>query len=119
MTTKPKNKTEIKKNKKMNPDLKKLPKFKNEAEERRFWSLNDFADYAHEFEELPEGSVKLDPKLARKIRDRARKKHLVAIRLSDEEYAQAQKLALEKSFGLSTLIRSWIAQGIARELKSR
>ncbi len=34
---------------------KKLPKFKNENEERKFWAEHDFSDYVDQFE-----PVKLD-----------------------------------------------------------
>lgn len=93
---------------------KTLPKFKSEKEEQAFWSQNSLADYSDEFATV---DIEIDPKLVRKIRERIKKKHIIAIRLDDEEYSQSQKLALKKGFGLSTLIRAWIAQGISREMK--
>lgn len=96
---------------------KKIPVLKTDKEVDQFWSKHDFTDYEGEFEPVPEG-VQLDPKLARKIRERARKKHLIAIRLDEEQYSKAQRLALKKSLGLSSLIRMWISQSIRQELQS-
>lgn len=97
-----------------NTNKKSLPKFKSEKEEHDFWSTHSITDYLDEFEN---SNIEIDPKLAHKIRERHRKKHIIAIRLDDNEYSQSQKLALKKGFGLSALIRSWIAQGISRELR--
>lgn len=96
----------------MKKTQKKMPKFKNEKKEHEFWSQNSLTNHLHEFEYA---DVQVDPKLAYRIRERSRKKHIIAIRLDEEEYSQSQKLALKKGFGLSTLIRTWIAQGILRE----
>lgn len=95
----------------MKKKSKKIPTFKSEEEEHAFWSKNSITDYPDEFEN---SNVEIDQLLARKIRERSRKKHLIAIRLDDMEYSKSQKLALGKGVGLSTLIRSWISQGIAR-----
>ena len=96
---------------------KKIPTLKTEEEVDEFWSRHDFADHLDEFETVPEG-VHLDQKLARKIRERARKKHLIAIRLDDEQFTKAQHLALRKSLGLSSLVRMWISEAIRREARA-
>lgn len=94
-----------------------IPRFKSEREEQEFWGSRDSTQFMHELKALPAGEIQLDQKLARKIRERARKKHLIAVRLDDQQYSLAQKIAFKKSLGLSTLIRTWIAQGIWQELK--
>jgi hypothetical protein len=89
----------------------------NQTKEEVFWMNNDFTDHLQDFEQLEDNALIVDPKLANTIRARARKKHLVAIRLDDEQYSLAQKLALKKDMGLSTLIRAWIKKGILAESK--
>lgn len=95
---------------------RKLPTLKTEDEVDQFWAGQDFTDYVDEFQ--PEKGVQLDPKLAKKIRDRAKKKHLIAVRLDDELYSKAQKLAFKKSLGLSSLVRMWINEGLRRALRT-
>lgn len=97
-------------------NIGKLPLLKTDKEIDRFWSSHDFTDYEDEFEPVREKTV-LSPKLAKKIRERSRKKHLIAVRLDDEQYTYAQKLAFSKSLGLSTLIRTWIVEALRREMQ--
>lgn len=63
--------------------MKKLPKFKTEAEEIRFWELHSIADYWDELEEgsdifkrpkLTPVTLKFDPLVLKKIRMLARKR---------------------------------------------
>lgn len=89
----------------------------NDKKEHDYWEKNDFSDHISEFEPVNSEEFLLDPKKAKQIRERARKKHLIAIRLDDEQYSLAQKLALRKDMGLSTLIRMWIKKGIMAEMK--
>ena len=93
---------------------KKIPPLKTEEEVDQFWSSHDLTDHLNELESVPEG-VKIDPKLARKIRRRSQKKHLIAIRLDDNQYSKAQRLAIQKSLGLSSLVRMWITEALRRE----
>ena len=96
---------------------KKMSTLKKEGEIHEFWGKHDFTDHQDEFEPVPEG-VRLDPKLVRKIRDRVKKKHLIAIRLDEDQYSKAQKLALKKSLGLSSLVRMWISEALRREIRT-
>lgn len=97
---------------------KRMPVLQTDEEIDEFWSKHDFSDYVDEFKFVPE-RMRLDPKLARKIRERAKKKHLIAIRLDEELYSKAQRLALKKRLGLSSLVRMWISEGLRRgEMRS-
>jgi len=97
---------------------KKKKKLKSDNAEHEFWSKNDLTDYLNDYEILDAKEFSMDPNLSRQIKKQAQKKHLVAIRLDDTLYSLAQQLAVKKSLGLSSLLRSWIAQGIRREIKT-
>ena len=59
----------------------KTPEFKNLKEERTFWDTHDATDYLDDFEEAPDVvfarekkavlSLRLEPKIARKLREMA------------------------------------------------
>lgn len=93
---------------------KKTVELAQEEDVHQFWGAHDFTDYLEDFEAIPE-HVTLSPELAKKIRVRSQKKHLVAIRLDEVQYSRVQKIALKKSLALSSLIRTWIAQAIQKE----
>jgi predicted DNA binding CopG/RHH family protein len=46
---------------KNNKNLKKIPNFKNENEERKFWDNHDFSDYIDSFEQVNLNLSKLKP----------------------------------------------------------
>jgi len=61
----------------------KLPKFKNESEEREFWETHSISDYADELEESDDTfkrpglipvSLKFDPLVLKKLKLMARKR---------------------------------------------
>lgn len=92
---------------------RKLPKFKSEGEEARFWAAHSPLDYADEYEDVDE-VIALAPALERRIRERM-KKRLVAIRLEEWQIARTKELAAKKHLPYQVLLRQWISSGIRTE----
>ena len=98
--------------------LKKLPDFKTNEEFGRFFETHSPLDYLHEFKfERVDAGMALAPELAEKIRLRA-KKRLLALRLPEYQIAQAKKVAKKRKVPYQALMRRWIGDGLARELKN-
>jgi predicted DNA binding CopG/RHH family protein len=95
----------------------RIPEFASEEEEALFWATHDTADYWEETEEVPEGEIEIDPEFRALVLERAREKQLLSLRLERRQIALAKRIAREKSIGYQTLMRSWIEEGIKRELK--
>jgi predicted DNA binding CopG/RHH family protein len=95
---------------------KKLPVFKSADEEAEFWDTHSVTDYLHELEEVDEVFV-LSPALAKRIRERA-KKRLVSIRLAEWEIEKSKQVAKQKKMPYHALIRQWIDEGIRAAFKN-
>jgi len=91
----------------------KIPKFKTEEEEAEFWETHSIADY---WDELSRVDVEINPKLKEKIRRRAPLKP-ITLRLTEEQIAEAKRLADDKGIPYQVLLRLWIAEGIKEEKK--
>ena len=89
---------------------KKLPDFKTSEEAAEFWDKHSLTDYIHELEEVDEVFV-LSPALAKRIRERA-KKRLVSIRLAEWEIEKSKQVAKQRKMAYHALIRQWIDEGI-------
>ncbi len=89
---------------------KRVPHFKNSEEAANFWDTHSLTDYIHEFEEVDEVFV-LSPALAKRIRERA-KKRLVSIRLAEWEIQKSKQVAKQRKMPYHALIRQWIDEGI-------
>jgi len=92
---------------------KKLPHFKTDAEEIRFFETHDMAPYWDQLENVDE-VIELAPALERRIRERM-KKRLVAIRLEEWQIARAKEIARKKRVPYQRLLRDWISQGLRAE----
>ncbi|WP_035106688.1 CopG family antitoxin [Desulfovirgula thermocuniculi] len=92
-----------------------LPKFKSEREEAEFWDTHNTLDYLEGDEAV---DIELDPALEAKIRERAKTKR-VTLRLRVSQIEAAKEIAKRKDIPYQTLLRSWIAEGIRRELEAR
>jgi len=94
----------------------KIPKFKNDVEEREFWDSHSFLDFPDEIEELE--TFSLAPKLNEGILVRRRKRTMVDVPLSlDLSHLEAvKKLAKMKSIPYQNLIRMWITEKLRVEL---
>jgi predicted DNA binding CopG/RHH family protein len=100
-------------------EKRRIPEFTTEEEEAEFWSTNDTADYWEDTEEVPEGETEIAPEFRAKALERAREKQLLSLRLEKRQIALAKRIAREKSIGYQTLMRSWIDEGIKKELAKR
>lgn len=93
---------------------KRIPELLTEEEIDRFWSTHSLADYLHDTEPVDE-ILSLAPELARRIRERARKR-LLTIRLEEWRIRQAKAIARAKGVPYQRLLRDWISSGIRAEL---
>lgn len=94
----------------------KIPECASEEQEAEFWATHDTADYWEHTEEVPAGEIKIDPKFRAAVLKRSREKQLLSLRLEKRQIALAKRIAREKSLGYQTLLRSWIEEGIRKEL---
>lgn len=69
--------------------------------------------------EVPSGEFEIDPEFRRQVLERARRKQLLSLRLERRQIALAKRIARGKSIGYQTLMRSWIEEGIKRELSRK
>ncbi|MEW6681073.1 MAG: CopG family antitoxin [bacterium] len=87
--------------------MKKIPKFKDIAEERKFWETHSIVDYLDELKETSEI-----------IFERPPLKRNFQMRLDDTTISRMKKLAQIKGIDVSALIRSWIKEHLDKELKT-
>ena len=86
--------------------MSKIPKFKNEDEEAKFWANNSITDYMDEFEEVNEEII---------ITAKKRTKKLISIRM-DEDIIEALKLVADKKrMPYQTMIQSWLVEKLNSE----
>jgi predicted DNA binding CopG/RHH family protein len=92
---------------------KRIPKFKSEKEEARFWDTHDLSQYWDQLEEVDE-MIELAPELAKRIQERM-KKRMLAIRLEEWQIARTKEIAQKKGLPYQQLMRQWISKGIRQE----
>ncbi len=90
----------------------KIPKFKDDREAAEFWATHDSTPYRPELREV---AVKVSPALRRRVAARAEAKKPVTLRLEPRQIAAAKRVARQKSIPYQTLLRMWIAEGLAKE----
>ena len=95
------------------PAAKRLPDFRSDAEFVRFVETHDLADYWDSFEEV-EDPIEIDPRLARAIDRRSRRKKLISIRLENWQIRLAKATASREKIPYHTVIRRWIEEGIRK-----
>jgi predicted DNA binding CopG/RHH family protein len=98
----------------MKKKTKRIPELKTEAEIDRFWSTHSLTDYLGDTQDVDEVLV-LAPELARRIRERSRKR-LLTIRLEEWRITRAKAIARAKGVPYQRLLRDWIARGMASEV---
>lgn len=98
----------------MKKKAKRIPDLKTEAEIDRFWSKHSLTDYLGDTQEVDEVLV-LAPELARRIRERSRKR-LLTIRLEEWRITRAKAIARAKGIPYQRLLRDWISLGMASEI---
>ncbi|MBI4436653.1 MAG: BrnA antitoxin family protein [Candidatus Omnitrophica bacterium] len=85
--------------------MKKIPRFKSEEEERRFWETHEIVPY--------ESSLKKVRMAFPKPR-----KRLISLRLDEEQLVRLKELASKKGIGYQTMIRIWIQERLDELAKS-
>lgn len=98
--------------------MKKLPSFKTEEEEARFWDTHSPLDYLGEFQEIKDPFVfapSLLKKAAGKLEER---KRMLTLRMGQNQIDLAKVIAKYKGLGYQTLMRTWVIAGIRQELKA-
>jgi predicted DNA binding CopG/RHH family protein len=86
---------------------KKIPKFKSEAEERKFWAKEDSAEY-------------IDWENARKVVLPKLKPSLktISLRLPEHMLAEIKLLANKRDIPYQSLLKMFLAERIDKELKA-
>jgi predicted DNA binding CopG/RHH family protein len=88
------------------------PNFGSDRKAADFWATHDSARHASGLKEEP---VTVDTALRRRVVERAAAKKAVTLRLENQQIARAKELARHKSVPYQTLMRMWIAEGLAKE----
>ena len=82
--------------------MKKIPKFKTEESEAKFWDEHSFADFADGLKE----THAIFPKP---------KKHAVPVLLEEGRIQALKQLASSVGIGYGTLIRVWVIERLKHE----
>ncbi len=98
--------------------MKKLPKFKGEEEEARFWDTHSPLDYPDEFSGVKD-QFEFAPSLLKKVAGRREeRKRQLTLRMGQRQIDLAKVIAKYKGLGYQTLMRIWVVTGIRQELKA-
>jgi len=81
----------------------RIPKFKSEEEEAKFWDTHDTTGFLDEFKEV------------HNIRFPKPRKRLISVRMDDRQIQSLKQVAETKGIGYLTLIRLWIMERLSRE----
>jgi len=88
--------------------FKKMPKFRNEDEEREFWSTHDSTGYI----DWSKAERAYFPSL------RPSSKH-ISIRLPERLFEQLRNIAHQKDIPYQSLMKVYLAERVKEELKTR
>ena len=86
------------------PRRSKIPHFRTEAEEARFWDTHDTTAFLDEFTPVNVTFSKPKPKV------------LVSVRIAKSEVALLRRIAARKGLGYGSLIRLWLTERLLDEL---
>ncbi len=94
----------------------KMPKFKNEQEEQKFWDEKGVLNFIQDGDEY----VGLESQLKQDILHGRRKRRLknISLKLDPVYVTVIKKIATQKSLSYQSLIRHWLSENIKRELKA-
>ncbi len=95
--------------------MKRLPKFKSEEEEARFWDTHSPLDYPNEFTDTKEPFEFAPTFLRKAAQRREERKRQLTLRMGQRQIDLAKVIAKYKGLGYQTLIRMWVIEGIRRE----
>ncbi len=91
----------------MKKELKKIPKFKNEDEEREFWSKHDATDY-----------IDLDDAEQMDFPDLKPSAKSISIRLPESLLNDLKMLANKKDVPYQSLMKMYLASKVSEEIAS-
>ena len=98
--------------------MKKIPEFKSEEEEARFWDTHSPLDYPDEFVEVKK-PFKFAPALLKEAAKRQEeRKRSLTLRMGQLQIDLAKVIAKYKGLGYQTLMRMWVIEGIRKELEA-
>jgi len=98
--------------------MKKIPHFKTEDEEARFWNTHSPVDYPGEFVDVKE-PFEFEPGLLKKAAQRREeRKRTLTLRMGQRQIDIAKVIARYKGLGYQTLMRIWVIEGIRQEIKT-
>lgn len=88
--------------------INKIPKFKNEDEEREFWATHDFTDYIDQFEEVELDLSKLKPTT-----------ESISLRLPAYLLTRIKEIANSRDVPYQSLMKIFLAERVERELRRK
>ena len=94
----------------MKKKIKPVPKFKNEQDEREFWSTHDTTEY-FDFSKSSRVEIEFDPGIEAPVKS-------ISLRLPREMLNQLKVLANKKDIPYQSLIKVYLAEKIAEERKA-
>lgn len=87
--------------------VKKIPRFKNEDQEREFWATHDFTDYFDMFERVELDLSKLKPTT-----------ESISLRLPAYLLGRIKEIANSRDVPYQSLMKIFLAERVEKELKS-
>ena len=94
----------------MKKKIKPVPKFRNEQDERDFWSTHDTTEY-FDFSRSSRVEIEFDPGIEAPVKS-------ISLRLPREMLNQLKVLANKKDIPYQSLIKVYLAEKIAEERKA-
>jgi len=94
----------------MKKNIKPMPRFRNERDEREFWSTHDTTDYI-DFSKPNRADIEFDPGIEAPVKS-------ISLRLPREMLNQLKVLANKKDIPYQSLIKVYLAEKIAEERKA-
>jgi predicted DNA binding CopG/RHH family protein len=94
----------------MKKKIKPVPKFRNEQEEREFWTTHDTTPY-FDFSESNRVDIEFDREIEAPVKS-------ISLRLPREMLNQLKVLANKKDIPYQSLIKVYLAEKIAEERKA-
>jgi predicted DNA binding CopG/RHH family protein len=91
----------------MKKKSKPMPKFKNERDEREFWTTHDTTDY-FDFSESNRVEIEFDPGIEAPVKS-------ISLRLPRDMLNQLKVLANKKDIPYQSLIKVYLSEKIAEE----
>ncbi len=92
---------------------KKIPEFKSEEEEARFWDEHDSTEFVEHFEPV---DIAVSPELEKEILSKRELKKPITLRLAPYQIDAVKRIAVKKGLPYQTLIRMWITERIKTEV---